>query len=98
MQLGNTLMVCGLIIAILASSPVLGASTGASQDKASCLCYRVCEFRARDVFKRWDHEVVPKMARNCPRLHEEVIYDNMAKCACQSARAKSGGGRTSPNH
>ena len=60
-----------------------------------CICVAACAFKGTPI--------QPPGAAQCPPIHDELIYDNMARCACnapiQSVRpTNQGQQRTSPNH
>lgn len=92
-----------MIIGVLAGSAAGAAADTLSRQNAQkpsqqdCICYRVCEFMSRGVFGQSRAPADPQLGAKCPRLNEEVIYDNMAKCICGNIDS-SPKSRTSPNH
>lgn len=60
-----------------------------------CICVAACAFQRKPIN--------PPGAAQCPPIHDELIYDNMARCDCtvptQSIqKTKQDKPRVSPNH
>ncbi|MFT7595013.1 MAG: hypothetical protein ACI8R4_002339 [Paracoccaceae bacterium] len=82
--------VVGIGLLLLASGAPAGAGrmfgtpVTASQTPDWCFCARVCQV----VSGRVSASLVPpgQSLAICPQLHDEVIYDNMANCACPQGK------------
>ncbi|TMV04912.1 hypothetical protein FGK63_17695 [Ruegeria sediminis] len=72
------------------------AQTPKPPSRSECICMAVCQTLANPG------RVVTQPGRGCPNIHDELIYDNMARCVCcptpRQPERKGEFGRESPNH
>lgn len=93
--LKRTRLALGLMLAGVAAGAAM-ADTTKRPGRSECVCMAVCQTRANGG------RLVTRPGKGCANIHEQLIYDNMARCACQPLRRPvkrpEVGGRQSPNH
>ncbi len=93
---GNRCRVLSMCAAMLNLAAGVHAETAPKQlNRSQCICLAVCATLANP------NRILVTTVNGCSRLRDELIYDNLARCACpqgptgaqQPARE-----RQSPNH
>lgn len=89
------LKIIGVALGLVLAGAAM-ADTSKRPSRSECICMAVCQTRANGG------RLVTRPGKGCTNIHEELIYDNMARCACESltrpVKRPEVGGRQSPNH